>query len=245
MAIHEGYYVSLHTGDPGKNPNVNEVSSAGYARQATTWASASTGTLSQVTWAYPPGSSITTTGSGGMITVAQPQYHEHECGIHDITYKAVRPGCPMCELDRQNKMLWESNEKLAGQLEMQTVELSKLKVNWEFLSAMREAVDLLDDQDLEFFKSILYQWRDEKSVGLKQTYGYDDNKKKSIIGFLVMPRGEDPWGYACTSIGGLAIASYFAEACAARGSAEAMAILARAVSDHLPGSLDESRHPTS
>lgn len=240
-------YISLHTGDPGKYM-ANQAANTSYARQgqdgqAVTWASASSGTLAQVTWTYPPGA-ITTGGSIGVADYL-PQYHEHECGIHDITYKAVRPGCPMCELDRTNKMLWESNEKLAGQLEMQTAELSKLKVNWEFLSAMREAVELLDDQDLEFFKSILYQWRDEKSVGLKQTYGYDDNKKKSIIGFLVMPRGEDPWGYACTSIGGLAIASYFAEACAARGSAEAMAILARAVSDHLPGSLDESRHPTS
>ena len=202
-----------------------------------------------------PGGTITTSTTSGnpWITTSgttQPvytypgpeQYSEHECGIHDLKYKAIRAGCPLCESARDVQNLRATVKKLTNQLQQQHDELRKLQVNWDLLTAMRDAASLLDEDDMAFFKSVLYQWRDEKSVGLKFTYGHDDNQKKSVNGFIVMPRGEDPWGYACTSIGGLAIASYFEEACRARGSAEAMGILTRAFSDHLPGSLDEPGH---
>lgn len=226
-------YVRLHTGDPG----ASNTTTSSYSASSVTWTSTGGGYLtSNPSWTNTTGSSITWNGPVG-------QYEEHECGIHDLKYKATRPGCPLCESQREIANLRSINKTLANEMTMKDEQLKQLQVNWDLLVAMRDAVDLVGEADLEFFKTVLYQWRDEKSLGLKFTYGYDDNKKKkSVNGFIVLPRKGDPWGYACTSIGGLAIASYFEEACAARGSMEAMAILTRALSDHLPGSLDEPGH---
>lgn len=160
-----------------------------------------------------------------------------DCGIHGIKYEGVMAGCPLCEMEREVKQLRSAVQDLHGRLELAVDENSRLKVQVDIVVAIREAAATLNDEDLTFFKTVLYQWRDEKSLALKTTHG---SRKKgqgapTANGFIVMPRKGDPWGYACSSIGGLAIAAYFDEATNSSGPSAAMNWLVRGLADHLPG----------
>jgi hypothetical protein len=162
-----------------------------------------------------------------------------ECGIHNITYEAARAGCPLCESEREVNRLRGAMKDVHNQLKILTEQNLQLKVQTDIVSAIREAALILDDNDLAFLKSVLYEWRDQKSVALKTTHG--PRKKKREIpppnGFIAMPRNGDPYGHLCTSVGGLAIAEYFDEATNTVGPANAMTLLVRGMANHLPGAM--------
>ena len=160
-----------------------------------------------------------------------------ECGIHDITYKDLRPGCPVCKLERQVEELRDALLKARNELQVTYDQNARLEAQNNFVFAIKEASTLLDDQDMGFLKSTLYEWRDNKSLGLKPTHGGDNGEAN---GFIVMPRKGDPYAHLCVSVGGLAIAQYFDEAVNSVGNAKAMEHLVRGMADHLPGSLRHS-----
>lgn len=160
-----------------------------------------------------------------------------ECGIHAITYEALSPGCPVCRLERENDQMRKGMQELTNKLAMVTDQNLKLTVQVNISFAMREAIPLLNDEDMEFLKLALYQWRDEKSIVLKTTHGARKKKGQMLPanGFIAIPRRGDPWGHRCTSLGGLAIADYYDEAMNSQGQAEAMKLLARGLAGLLPG----------
>lgn len=160
----------------------------------------------------------------------------HECGIHQISYRAVRPGCPVCGLERSLDEIRRKASQMADALDMVTRERNQLRHRVDLVYAIAEAATMLDENDLEFLKLVLYQWRDSRSVGLKTTHGVKAGRRlKSANGFIAMPRHGDPYGHLCSSIGGAAIAEYFEEATNSSGPAEAMKTLARGMARHLPG----------
>lgn len=161
---------------------------------------------------------------------------DYDCGIHNITYKDVRPGCPVCKLDREVSDLRRAAHAFKNQLDRVTTERDRLQEHVDIMFAIREAAQMLDDEDMEFLKLVLYQWRDARSIGLKTTHGVKKGRRqRAANGFIAMPRQGEPYGHLCTSIGGVAIAEYFEEATNWMGSAEAMKMLARGMADHLPG----------
>ena len=169
--------------------------------------------------------------------LGQPTLTSFECGIHSISYTAFRPGCPVCELEREVQRLRHSVKELTGRLEIAVNENSRLRVQVDIVSAIREAADILDDADLAFFKSVLYEWRDKKSLAIKTTHGSRIKRRGPgpPNGFIVMPRGSDPYGHLCSSVGGMAIAEYFDEATNVVGPARAMEYLVKGMAKHLPG----------
>lgn len=179
--------------------------------------------------------------AGVSRAIGAMKYDWYECGIHDLKYHAFRAGCPVCESDRQVKDLRTALTEVKAQLKITTEDAHKLRVQVDFVVAIREASTLLDDEDLAFLKTTLYAWRDEKSLGLKTTHGARKKERKGDVtppnGFIVMPRRGDPYGHLCSSMGGLAIAQYFFEATNSVGPANAMMLLARGMASHLPGSL--------
>lgn len=162
-----------------------------------------------------------------------------ECGIHNITYEAARAGCPMCASERQVNQMRSALKDAQNQLQILTEQNLQLKVQVDIVAAIREATQILDDNDMAFLKTVLYEWRDQKSVALKTTHG--PRKKKREVpppnGFIAMPRSGDPYGHLCTSVGGLAIAEYLDEAINTVGPANAMTLLVRGMSSHLPGAI--------
>jgi hypothetical protein len=162
---------------------------------------------------------------------------KYDCGIHDLTYTAYRAGCPACEAERDAQQLRHALKEATGKLEIVMNENHKLRVLTDIVSAIREAALVLEDEDLAFLKTTLYEWRDKKSLALKTTHGARKKKREvpAPNGFIVMPRSGDPYGHLCSSIGGLAIAEYFDEATNTFGPAKAMEILVRGMSAYLPG----------
>lgn len=180
---------------------------------------------------------------GGLVSrMAQAEkLMTFECGIHELSYKSHRAGCPACESERALRDLRRANQELSGKLEIAYGELQKLRVQTDIVSAIREAADILDDNDMAFLKSVLYEWRDTKSLAIKTTHGAGlksrRGKRPAPNGFIVMPRKGDPYGHICSSVGGLAIAEYYDEATNTVGGARAMEFLVKGMSIHLPGAL--------
>lgn len=178
---------------------------------------------------------------------AEPQYQSFDCGIHDITYRAYRPGCPSCELERDRDQLRDAVQEISGKYESTKHALDTALAELDISRAIREAQDLMEDDDILFFKQVLYEYRDSKSTMLKvqtrprmktskttgRTY---PSKKRYPSGFMAIPKQGDPWIYWCNSIGGIAVAEYMNEAINSYGQVKAMDILCRGLSQMLPGS---------
>lgn len=169
-----------------------------------------------------------------------PEESTYTCGIHAIEYKGFRAGCPLCEAERELKQLRKAVGEATGKMRLMHDENQKLKLQVDISYAIREAAEILDDADMEFFKTVLYEWRDTKSVAIKTTHGgskVSGGRRGAANGFIVMPRQGDPYGHVCTSMGGLAIAEYFLEAQNSVGPAKAMELLTRGMALHLPGAV--------
>ncbi len=168
-----------------------------------------------------------------------PVLKSFECGIHSISYKSERAGCPVCSAEREVQVMRRSLEQVQGQLEHAMTQIRALKVQTDIVSAIREAADTLGDDDLVFLKAVLYEWRDQKSVALKTTHGARIKRRGpgQANGFIALPRRGEPYGHNCSSIGGVAIASYFDEATNTVGPAKAMEFLVKGLSEHLSGGI--------
>lgn len=179
--------------------------------------------------------------AGVSRLAAKVSVETFDCGIHDITYTAIRPGCPVCDAERQVREMRHTLTEMRNQLAVAVDSIAKLQREVDIVHAIRDAIGLLDDLDMAFLKSVLYQYRDEKSVSMKVTHGSNVKRKKyehiPPNGFIVIPRRGEPYGHVCSSVGGLAIAEYYEEAMNSSGPAVAMAQLARGMAQQLPGGI--------
>lgn len=197
--------------------------------------SATTNTIQRMGWSTPANQFYPVAGGQVSPGLELPQEEKFDCGNHAISYMAFKAGCPLCKSEREMSRMRQTLKETLNRMALLDAENRKLKVDVDLIFSIQEAADLLDDADMEFFKLSLYQWRDKKTVSLKVTHG-GKGKKRTVNGFIRMHRSQDPLGYLCTSVGGLAIASYFEEAMNSAGPAKAMEILARGLARHLPGS---------
>lgn len=174
-----------------------------------------------------------------MVAYLQRQQREEKdfkCGIHNLTYISFRAGCPACEAERETNQLRSAVQTLTNQIKSLTETNTRLKAQTDVVFAIREAADILDDDDLAFLKSVLYEWRDQKTAALKVTHG-GKGRRQSPNGFIAYFRKGDPMGHLCSSVGGLAIAEYLDEAINTVGPVEAMKLLVRGMHPYLPGAL--------
>lgn len=164
---------------------------------------------------------------------ALPVAVKHSCAICQVTYYALanqRGACPLCDAQEQVDGLRQALQKSENALAIATAANERLSTEVDTARAIKEAQELLDVEDLVFFKTVLYEFKIEHSVSLKPSHS-----KGKTVGFIVMPRHGDPWAHQCGSIGGRAIARYFEESLNSVGSAKAMTIMLRAFAHHLPG----------
>lgn len=168
------------------------------------------------------------------------------CSNHHVTYyraAGTADTCPVCRLEGGYEGLLAENQKLRNELSLAVGELRRLKPQVDLTTAIRSALEIIGDDDFRWLKAQMYQYRQDKSVTLKVTHGTPAGAKKKpkrgeklpSNGFIAIPRQGDPEGYACTSLGGLAIAEYFDEACTVIGSAQAMGLMLKAMWKTLPG----------
>ena len=167
------------------------------------------------------------------------------CSHHLIEYyvpHGTSSRCPMCDLGKQYDDVRARVIALENELKIATNQVEKYKEQVEVQTAMRSALEILDDNDYEWLKVQMYQYKMDKSVTLKPTHGklatgkrIKRGAKLPVNGFMTVPRRGDPEAHLATSIGGIAMAEYLDEALTCFGSAQAMGIMLKAWWKALPG----------
>lgn len=199
---------------------------------------------------HSPNTTITNTSVGlgnvdsSSVSPSRPRDRKYSCTRHYIDYDVpdgYRRQCPMCALELRLSSTQQELKESVNQLALLKEQNTRLQQQVDVVNAIRSALDVIDDNDLNFLKEVLYQWKIDRSISLKVTHGPKKRGKRQLPppnGFIAMPRGVDPWGHGCTSIGGMAIAGYYEEALNTVGSAKAMALMVRALSAYLPGAVE-------
>lgn len=164
------------------------------------------------------------------------------CAQCQISYYAPMSGCPLCDSIKRLKQTQEALAQTARELEAQTNMNRRLAEQIDGAFAIRGAVELLDDHDRAFLKTVLYQWKIDRAVNLRVTHGKPTGKGKRKRprpnGFVAVFRGQDePIAHMCTSMGGLAIADYFEEGLNEKGHPGAMAVLLKGLNELTPGAI--------
>lgn len=172
---------------------------------------------------------------------------KYACATCKITYEVPRgqkSKCPLCESRDEHRLVLEALRDHRDRLERATNELARLRPLVDLVAAMRGAVAETGPDDLVFLKTVAYRFRQDGSVTLKVLTGRGKGNKQIPIGFLVVPARRtarslqcEPEVHTCTSIGGLALSRYVAEALRSVGPQTTMQHLVRAMNDHLPGGL--------
>lgn len=181
------------------------------------------------------------------------------CSKCKIVYYAVKAHCPLCDALRQVTEMRNALGEVSKRLEIEQNKAHRLTLQVDTVTAIREAAQLLDDNDRLFLKTVLYQWKlDKSSVQLKLTHdgaldiGVSTRKKVKglrVNGFLVTVSAGQPRdgktrpdavteAHPCTSMGGLAIAEYYEEALNTAGATAAITLLVRGLAKHLPGATE-------
>lgn len=170
---------------------------------------------------------------------------KYRCDQHLVDYYIPHGDvqrCPMCALEQKYDDVRAQVVQLDAELKTTTAQLDRYRVQVDLQTAIRSAIELLDDADYAWLKLQMYQYKVDKSVTLKVTHGklpagkrIARGDKLPANGFMALPRDGDPDGHICSSIGGVAMAEYLDEALTRVGSAQAMGIMLKAWWKALPG----------
>lgn len=174
----------------------------------------------------------------------EPYATKYSCANHQVTYYVPAnkrdKSCPVCELEAEVHLQRDMILKYESEITMLRRTNERMSAEVDLTSAMKGAVETLDIEDKIWLKEMLYQYKLDRSVVLKVTHGSPSGKSrrrdmKTANGFIAVKRKGDPEGHTCTSIGGLALARYYAEACTTYGAAAAMDLMIKALWEFLPG----------
>lgn len=145
--------------------------------------------------------------------------------------RKIDPSCPLCNMEIKTEQMRLAMQNSMSKVELLEKQLGTLDSQVNLQRSFKDAVDLLDEDDRLFLKTVLYIWRQDKSVVMKVTH----DQSGRPVGLLADYRHGEPEAHTCSSIGGSAIAAYYEEALRTEGSAKAMQILLRAAQHLLPG----------
>ena len=163
------------------------------------------------------------------------------CAIRYTVAKGAQAKCPLCEAEKRltqaNISLGRLSEENAG-LKRKVEALGSLM---DHVTAIREAMQLVEGEDMVFLKQVMYLYRDDRSYVLTALNGNIATDKRGRIAkkqpvrnaFLLTRGGRDPQEHTFTSIGGVAIVGYFDEMTREIGEKQAMSYLLRAISLYL------------
>ncbi|NUS01950.1 MAG: hypothetical protein HOV97_05235 [Nonomuraea sp.] len=178
------------------------------------------------------------TAEPGKRPVGSPIRH-FKCSRCMIIYSHVagpnarklEPSCPLCKQEITTEQMRLAMQNAIAKVELLEQQNRDLDGHVNIARNFKDATDLLDADDRLFLKTVLYQWRLDKSVVLKVTHSQEGRPN----GFIAAYRHSEPEARTFTSIGGSAIAAYYEEATRTIGSAKAMQTLLSAAQHLLPG----------
>lgn len=195
----------------------------------------------------------TLTSSGGTTTTLSAQAKLGDgwvaCSSHAIRYRDTRhPGCPVCIMSQRVAELERELGKQSNRNDRLAQDNYRLEAQVDTLTLMRDAFDLMDDDDRAFVKSFLYLWRDDPSLVsvsslIRQRTIRVPNTgtvvRHEVCGFVVSVRGggenSGRQEHEMMSVGGMALAKAFSEAIKVVGQIKASDMLVKAASERLVG----------
>lgn len=171
------------------------------------------------------------------------KYSCSECRIFYYMLDGQKARCPLCDQKQVTQQVRDALFQITNANHELQNEMERLKVQVDTLTAMKTSLDLISVEDLTFIKQVVYRWQaDRGKVAIKPTHGVPTGRGKrrasKVDGFIALFRDGDPEVHQCNSVGGLALAGYLEEAVALSGQVKAMEVLARAVLQHLKGSVE-------
>jgi len=171
----------------------------------------------------------------------QVKYSCSECRIFYYMSEGAKAHCPLCESQQVLLQVRDVVFRMTNANHELQNELMRLKVQVDTLTAMKNSLDLISTEDLTFIKSVVYRWQANRGhVAIKPTHAVPRRGRKTapLNGFVAMFRMGETEVHECNSVGGMALAGYLEEAVALGGQIKAMEVLARAVLQHLKGSVE-------
>lgn len=164
---------------------------------------------------------------------------KYTCATCRVTYELPRrqkAQCPLCKAEAEVDQLRQALLEARNLLERQTNELNRLRPQVDLVTAMRQALELIETDDRTFMKSVLYRHRAGESISLQvlttQKRGKRGRVRAVPNGFQAVSRSGTE-AHICTSLGGLAMAGYVKESLATLGPVTTMQHVLRAMSDQL------------
>jgi hypothetical protein len=161
-----------------------------------------------------------------------PVQGKAECSRCLVSYwvpSGAKPRCPLCDANVTIQDLRAALRKAIAERDAAHETASRATAHTDLVLAMRSTVDLMSAEDIGFIKGILYRYRESKStINVKVTHSITGKVNGFLIAHRVDKR-QDLESYACTSVGGVALAGYVEEAIKQVGQPGAMAILMKAL----------------
>lgn len=177
-------------------------------------------------------------GQGAQIELGGSSvFTKYKCSRCAIQYEiktGAKADCPLCTQEIKTEQMRQALKEATKKLEYLEGQLRRLESQNDLRAAIKNALDLIEAEDLMFLKAVLYRWRQDKSIDLKVTH---HGKTHKANGFIAVPRRGEPEGHTCSSIGGVAVAALYDEALRSVGTAEAMRTLLKAAQHLLPGGI--------
>jgi hypothetical protein len=188
----------------------------------------------------PPGLAI----QGKINRVTDDLSDRYLCSRCAIRYEVGRgqkAHCPLCAAERLNEELARQIDRLVDDNANMSRKLEAIAVQMDHITAIREAMSLVEGEDLVFLKQVMYLYRDDRSYSLTAQNGRIQHDNRGRIArkqpirnaLLLSKRGRESEEHLFTSIGGVAIVGYFDEMTREVGEKQAMVYLLRAVSLYL------------
>lgn len=162
------------------------------------------------------------------------------CAIRYEVPKGDKAKCPMCEVERQLDEVRIRAEEVHRENVLLKQKLKSQTMLTDQVAAIREAMLLVEGDDLVFLKQFMYLYRDDRTYTLSalvsspRLNSRGNRAKHQVRNELILSRGgRDPQRHVFTSIGGVAIVGYFDEMTREVGEKQAMAYLLRSLSLYL------------
>lgn len=167
-------------------------------------------------------------------TVGAKLTHCDKHAIDYYTFEAQLIVCPACDLESRVTQLEIDLKAARNAVDRLVNERDQAQKLVNMVAAMRDAVFLMDADDLVWVKAVVYRWRMDRSIKLKPLH---DTKHEHPTGLMAVPTKGDPEARTCTSIGGVALAGFIEESNQSQGAEDTMSSLARAMHRHLQGGI--------
>lgn len=162
-----------------------------------------------------------------------PNFDAYSCSKCKITYhhpKGRKAVCPLCEAERTIQAMRMQLDGVQNANRILQQDLARAESQTNSLTAMKDAIPFISEADMMVVKSAAYRWREDRS---SITLAPMVDAHNQVSGFALKAKGHPQELYECDSVGGVALATCYAESMRIGGSPKAMELLLRALAWHL------------